>query len=294
MGDTGDRYHFEETVMEQSELLMYTNEIPFTKMAGTGNDFILIDNRSGFLQGDISRLVRSMCARRVSVGADGLLLLEKSHIADFRMRYFNADGGEAEFCGNGARCMAWYAFHNSLAGEKMSFESETGLRQAVVDGDEVTIDMPAPCDIRLGFSLPDAAGQANFLRVGVPHTVICVEQVDAIDVRTAGHAVRNMDMFKPEGTNVNFVQVLGPGQLKVRTYERGVEDETYSCGTGVCASAVVAHLVHGIGVPVAVRIFTGEQLTVSFRFGDGEISDCRLTGKAKAVYRGTYHHDEED
>lgn len=269
------------------EFSVMSSEIPFTKMVGTGNDFILFDNREDLLTEDISSLVKRVCSRRVSVGADGVLLLEESGISDFKMRYFNADGGEAEFCGNGARCMALYAFLNGIAGKEMSFESQTGVRRAQVNGRKVTIDMPDPTDIKLHLSLSEGTVSAHFVNAGVPHVVLFVDRVDDVDVMTRGRAVREMDQFQPAGTNVNFIQLINSDRLKVRTYERGVEDETYSCGTGVCASAVIAHLVHRVQQPVSVLTQTGEVLTVSFRSQGEGITDCTLTGEARIVYSGT-------
>ncbi|UCE18659.1 MAG: diaminopimelate epimerase [Gemmatimonadota bacterium] len=263
-------------------------EIPFTKMVGTGNDFILIDNRQGLLSGDVSSFVRRVCARRVSVGADGLLLLERSGCADFKMRYFNADGGEAEFWGNGARCIALYAVLNGISGDELSFESRTGLRRAQVNGGTVSISMPDPRDEKLDLYLSGETAAVSFVRVGVPHVVLFVDRVDDVDVVRRGRAIREMDQFRPEGTNVNFVQILEPGLLKVRTYERGVENETYSCGTGVCASALIAHRVHGFESQVKVLTRTGDVLTVSFNPQGGHVEQCTLTGEAQVIYRGIF------
>ncbi|MFQ6092403.1 MAG: diaminopimelate epimerase, partial [bacterium] len=266
-------------------------EIPFAKMVGAGNDFILVDNRAGLLTDDVSSFVNRVCSRRVSVGADGVLLLEQSRVSDFKMRYFNADGGEAEFCGNGARCIALYAFLNGIGAKEMSFESRAGVRRAQVDGSRVTIEMPDPTDIRLRLPLSEETLPAHFVNVGVPHVVLFLERVDEADVVRRGRAVRKMDRFQPAGTNVNFVQLLNSARLKVRTYERGVEDETYSCGTGVCASAVMAHLVHRVPSPVRVLTRAGETLTVSFRPQGGRITHCTLTGQARIVYHGTLIFD---
>jgi diaminopimelate epimerase len=261
-------------------------EIPFTKMVGTGNDFILIDNRADCLNGDLSPLVQRLCSRRVSVGADGLLLLEESDQADFKMRYFNADGGEAAFCGNGARCIARYAVLSGIAGKQMSFESETGIHRAWVNETDVTIDMPEPTDRRLDVALSEVSMVVHSVTVGVPHVVIFVEHVGGVDVVGQGRVIRHSEQFRPAGTNVNFVQVLPSGELVVRTYERGVEDETYSCGTGICASAVIAHLVRRAEVPVEVFTNRGERLTVSFQSQEDKIVACTLTGEARVVYQG--------
>ena len=271
--------------------MVTSREVPITKMVGTGNDFILIDNRTELLRGDVSPFIKTICSRRVSVGADGVLFLEKSDRADFKMRYFNADGGQAEFCGNGARCIALYAFLNGIAGKKMSIESETGFRKAWVNERGVTIDMPNPTDVKLHVSLCGERDRAHCITVGVPHVVMFVDSVSEVDVVDEGRRVRGMEAFQPQGTNVNFVQVLDSSELKVRTYERGVEDETYSCGTGVCASAVIAHFVHHVHAPVNVFTQTGETLIVSFNSQGNEVTGCTLTGAARVVYRGILHVD---
>ena len=268
-----------------------SSEIPFAKMVGTGNDFILIDNRTDLLRGEVSPFVKRICSRRVSVGADGVLLLEESDAVDLKMRYFNADGGEAQFCGNGARCIALYAFLNGIAGKEMSIESKAGFRKAWVNDKGVTIDMPQPTDIRLDMSLSQGSLKAHSINVGVPHVIIFEEDLDDVDVVEQGRTIREMEQFQPAGTNVNFVQVLHSSALKVRTYERGVEDETYSCGTGVCASAIIAHCVHDVRGPTNVFTQTGETLTVSFHSRGGHITDCMLTGKAKIVFRGILIYD---
>lgn len=266
-----------------------SREIPFTKMMGTGNDFVLIDNRADLLTGDVSSFVKSVCSRRMSVGADGVLLLERSENADFKMRYFNADGGEAEFCGNGARCIALYAFLNGIAEKEMSFESEAGLRLASVNGRTVTINMPDPHDVKPTLPLSGRRIEASFIRVGVPHVVLFVENVDDVDVVKQGRAIREMEQFRPEGTNVNFVQLYNSDCLRVRTYERGVENETLSCGTGVCASAIIAHFVRKYEPPVKVLTQTDSLLTVTFKFQEERIEQCTLTGEAEIVYDGILH-----
>src|SRR6059058_134289 len=211
------------------------NMVRFTKMDGAGNDFVLIDNRGGGVHLNRSQIVL-LCDRHRGIGADGVLLLEKaSNHVDFRMRYFNADGGEAEMCGNGARCFARFA--NKVAGAegKISFETPAGVISAELAGDLVTLQMTEPTDLRLSVPLQIGAEQkiVHFINSGVPHVVVPVTQVDGADVSRDGSAIRHHEMFSPKGANVNFIEKRGAKQVALRTYERGVENETLACGTGV-------------------------------------------------------------
>src|SRR5881394_345574 len=179
-----------------------------TKMNGAGNDFILIDNRMGDVRLDRSQIAQ-LCDRHRGVGADGVLLLEKpDNHADFRMRYFNADGGEAEMCGNGARCFARFAHKIAAAKEKISFETQAGVISAELKGDLVTLGMTEPTDLRLNVNLPVIAENktVHFINSGVPHVVIPVAKIDDADVRREGAAIRHHKMFSPNGTNVNFIE----------------------------------------------------------------------------------------
>ena len=186
--------------------------------------------------------IAKLCDRHRGIGADGILLLEKpTNRADFRMRYFNADGGEAEMCGNGARCFARFA--NKVGGQKakISFETPAGVISAELKGDLVTLRMTEPTDLRLNVDLPMAAENktVHFINSGVPHVVIPVAKIDDADVRREGAAIRHHKMFSPNGANVNFIEKRGPNKIAIRTYERGVEDETLACGTGIVASALI-------------------------------------------------------
>src|SRR5438270_1064998 len=219
----------------------------FTKMNGAGNDFILIDNRAGDVHLLRSQIVR-LCDRHRGVGADGVLLLENAtNRADFRMRYFNADGGEAEMCGNGARCFARFAVKVAAAKEKISFETQAGVISAELKGDLVTLGMTEPTDLRLHLELGIAGENktVHFVNSGVPHVVIPVPNIDDVDVRREGAAVRYHKIFSPSGTNVNFIDKRGAKKIAIRTYERGVEDETLACGTGIVASALIFGATEG-------------------------------------------------
>ena len=264
----------------------------FTKMNGAGNDFILIDNRAGEIHLDHSRIA-CLCDRHRGVGADGVLLLEKpSNNADFRMRSFNADGGEAEMCGNGARCFARFASKMANAGRKISFDTQAGVIAAELLSDLVKLQMTEPTDLQLNIELP--AGEkrkiVHFINSGVPHVVIPVPGFDDVNVCTEGSAVRRHKMFSPKGANVNFIEKLGPKKIAVRTYERGVEDETLACGTGVVASALIFATLEKTNGPITVITRGGDELQVGFekrqRRGN-RFRNVTLTGPADFVFEGT-------
>jgi diaminopimelate epimerase len=261
----------------------------FTKMSGAGNDFVLIDNRAGNVHLNRSQIA-SLCNRHRGIGADGILLLEKaSNRPHFRMRYFNADGGEAEMCGNGARCFARFA--NKLAGAEgtVSFETPAGVISAQLNGDLVTLQMTEPTDLRLNIQLPiaDENKIIHFINSGVPHVVIPVSRIDDVDVKREGSAIRYHEMFSPKGANINFIEKRGPTKIAVRTYERGVEDETLACGTGVVASALIFAVTENGGGPISVIARGGDELQVSFDRIDNQFRNVTLTGPADFVFEGT-------
>ena len=260
----------------------------FTKMNGAGNDFILFDNRAGSIALGPSQITR-LCDRHRGIGADGVLLLENTtNRADFRMRYFNADGGEAEMCGNGARCFARFA--NKVGGEKakISFETPAGVISAELKGDLVTLRMTEPTDLRLSIELPmaDEKKTVHFINSGVPHVVIPVAKIDDADVRREGAAIRHHQMFSPNGTNVNFIEKRGPNKVAIRTYERGVEDETLACGTGIVASALVFAATEKSSSPITVLAKGGDELQVGFENNSNGFSNVTLTGPAEFVFEG--------
>jgi len=261
----------------------------FTKMNGAGNDFILIDNRGEDI--DLNRnQIAQLCDRHRGIGADGILLLEKpSNRADFRMRYFNADGGEAEMCGNGARCFARFANKIAAAKEKISFETPAGVISAELKGNLVTLQMTEPTDLRLNVELPMAAETktVHFINSGVPHVVIPVAKIDDADVRREGAAIRHHKMFSPNGTNVNFIEKRGPNKIAIRTYERGVENETLACGTGIVASALIFAASEDCEGPVTVLARGGDELQVGFEKTRHQFGNVTLTGPAEFVFEGT-------
>lgn len=263
--------------------------IHFWKMNGAGNDFVMIDNRT--LRYDLGReQIAALCDRHHGVGADGLIAVEPAQSgADFRMRYYNADGGEAEMCGNGARCFG--RFTNMLSGwslEKVDFETPAGLIEASYHGDNVRIAMSDPHSLRLNIAL-DLCGQqktVHFLNTGVPHVVVIMDDLDAAPVREWGAALRYHAEFQPKGTNANFLKVTPEG-ITIRTYERGVEDETLACGTGMVSCALVYHLLAGAASPVKVKVKGGDTLEIAFdKNPDGTFSNVTLTGPADIVFEG--------
>ncbi len=268
--------------------------IPFTKMSGSGNDFIIVDNRDEVVdEADLPRFIRQVCRRKMSVGADGLILIESSRNADFSWRFFNSDGSKAEMCGNGARCAARFAAVNGIAGNDLTFETDTGIVHGRVQGDRARVKMPDPLDLRLDFSVNLKGGplELSSVNTGVPHVVIIRPDVDDMEVVPLGREIRYHEMFAPAGTNVNFVSPLEPGRLAIRTYERGVEDETLACGTGSIAAALVAACKLKWDSPVHLRTRSAEMLTIYFSNNSGVFSDIYLEGDARMIYTGHLHPD---
>jgi len=262
--------------------------VAFAKMHASGNDFILIDNRLGQVTGDIPAFVRQVCRTRFSVGADGLILIESSEQADFRWRFFNKDGGEVEMCGNGARCVARFAYLRGICGRELSFETMAGIIKAEVNDGLVKVQLTKPTDYRPGINveLGRKPREASFINTGVPHVVYFVDDLNAVDVLGDGALTRHHEMFKPEGTNANFVHVLGGDRLAIRTYERGVEGETLACGTGAVAAALVAGGIGKASSPVRVATWGGNSLTVYYKWDGSEFSDVFLEGDAVLVFQG--------
>ncbi len=267
--------------------------IRFTKFSATGNDFILFDNRDNLFRGDEENLFRTLCTRRVAIGADGILLVENPRPSSLRltnlrftMRYFNRDGRESEMCGNGARACAFYAFHHGLAPAEMQFEVSGDLYHAAVSGKKVRLRMQKPWDLNLTPHALEDAGMAEggYVNTGVPHYVLFVADVDRVDVAKLGVKYRRHSAFQPAGTNVNFVSIVGNSNLHLRTYERGVEEETLACGTGTVASAVITHLQKQIPFPIHVTTRGGE-LTV---YGDPDFKKLELEGEVRLVYDGEF------
>lgn len=253
--------------------------IPFFKFSATGNDFILFDTRKISEKLDDPAFVRRICTRRTSVGADGILLVAKSDKYDFSLRYINADGSETE-CGNGARAAA--VFVSRQDGKVLRFSFGDNVYASEIVGRRVQLSMPTPKKLTLdvGLSLNDSLTEGGFVNTGVPHYVLFTDTLSTVEVSTLGKKYRSHAKFAPTGTNVNFVQRLKGDQIRVRTYERGVEAETLSCGTGCVASAMISNLRHGLSYPIEV-LTSGGALVVS-----KEAHDFYLEGEVDLVYEG--------
>lgn len=267
-----------------------TQVLNFTKMNGAGNDFVMVDNRLGSVSLTREQIAR-LCDRHRGIGADGLLAVELAQAgADFRMRYYNADGGEVEMCGNGARCFARYVNRLHEFGlPKVTFETIAGVIGAVFISDQVRLEMSEPHGLSLNEPLPVNGRDltVHFLNTGVPHAVVFVDDLEKIDLRGDGAALRHHERFAPKGTNANFVQVTGRSEISIRTYERGVEDETLACGTGTVACAIIHHLLSGDPSPVAVKVRGGDTLTIGFEdAGGGAFRNVTLMGPGDFVFDG--------
>lgn len=259
----------------------------FHKMVASGNDFIVIDNRSRTVK-NAKELAAKICRPHVGVGADGVLLIEPSRKADFFMRIINSDGSEAEACGNGYRCVGLYAHERLGFSKSMRVETLAGEIGIEVNRNTIKVKMTDPSDYRETVELKDLGRslKASFINTGVPHVVIFAEGLSQMPVVELGRAIRYHKTFQPKGTNVNFVEVTGKNELSLRTYERGVEDETLACGTGTVASAVAANLRNHVETPVRVKTKSGEVLNVYFeRIGD-KIRNVFLEGGAEFVFEG--------
>ncbi|OIO38447.1 MAG: diaminopimelate epimerase [Candidatus Omnitrophica bacterium CG1_02_49_10] len=262
----------------------------FTKMAASGNDFIVVDDIDGKLDYDkagISKAAKRLCPRRFGVGADGMLYLEGSKNADFRMRVFNPDGSEAEMCGNGLRCAALYASAKDKK-IKLSVETLAGILDVSVSDGKIKAGIPDPKDMNLDIDM-DVAGERSkvyYVNTGVPHAVCFTPDINGVDVKNTGGALRRDEKFKPAGANVDFVKVTSGKSINIRTYERGVEDETLACGTGAVAAALISARVKGLKSPVRVKTTGGEELSVYFDYKNGSFSDVYIEGTAEKVYQG--------
>ena len=263
-------------------------KINFTKMVASGNDFVVCEIKPSGQS--LSSLARSICARKFGIGADGLLLLEKSRFADARMRIFNADGSQAEMCGNGARCVGLY-----LGRKESRIETRAGIITAQLRGNEVKIKLTDPKGIKLDIPLKinRRSLKVNFINTGVPHVVIFVESLDKLSVPILGRKIRFHKRFSPQGTNVDFVELLGRDSIKIRTYERGVEDETLACGTGSVAAAIVSSCrlspFREGNYQVNVLTRSKEVLKVYFTRNKSVLTDVWMEGKAEKVCQGEYY-----
>lgn len=269
-------------------------------MVASGNDFVVIDHKlnpacrqAGTTDQRLKKLARCLCDRKFGIGADGLLVLEKTKQANVRMRIFNADGSEAQMCGNGARCVAFLAKSKII-----KIETKAGIIESEVIGDNIKVKLTDPKNLKLNLliKINGRLLRANFINTGVPHTVIFTEGLEKIDAVNLGRQVRYHRNFSPAGTNVDFVEILNNSSIKVRTYERGVEDETLACGTGsVAAALLTTYLAYRQAGnlrlttnKISVHTQSGEILKVYFNRAGNNFKNVWLEGKAKIVYKGVY------
>lgn len=273
---------------------MAQRKLTFYKMVGAGNDFIVIEAKKGL---DYKKLAVKVCDRTNGVGADGLVVLDRSAKSDYRMRIINADGSEAEMCGNGVRCLAVYIKTFKKPKKKLfSIETLAGTVLAETNGEIANVRLSDPQDYRANI-LIDINGRTlhvHYIDTGVPHAIVYVDGLDAIDVNKIGPQIRNHQVFAPRGTNVNFVEQINTTLVAARTYERGVEGETKACGTGSVACALVSYFQANPDVTsrnnarMKVKTKSGEVLDVKFNLSDGKISDVWLKGSAKFIAEGQY------
>ena len=258
--------------------------VRFAKMHGAGNDFILIDDRDGTFPRR-REILAALGARGTGVGCEGIILVQKSDRLDFRMKFFNPDGSEAEMCGNGARCVAAFARKIGAAtSDRMCFETLAGAVGAEIVGDGlVTVEMTQPKDLR-----------ENFVNSGVPHCIVPVDDLERADVEGEGRRIRYSAEFAPAGTNVDFVTYRAPDRADIRTYERGVEAESGACGTGAVAAALVGVAQHGLRFPVHVRAVKGYELVIGGEFDGMEFRSVTLTGPVARVFSGEIDIDSLD
>jgi len=272
-------------------------KIPFVKMVGAGNDFIIIEARKDL---EYVGFARAVCSRHSGIGADGVLILDKSKKSDYQMRIINADGSEAEMCGNGARCMAAYIVAN-FKPVKALFGMETLAGEILGEAkDEVArVRLSDPKDYRpnLNITVANQKLEVHYIDTGVPHTILFVDGLQEVDANSLGALIRNHPRFAPRGTNVNFVERAREGMVAVRTYERGVEAETLACGTGAVASAIIAYLYTHPGVKkqkdAFIKVLTAskEILEITFDLEEGyKIENVWLKGSAKLIAKGEYYY----
>ena len=263
-------------------------------MSGSGNDFIIVDNRDKIVdETDLVNFIVKVCRRKMSVGADGFILVENTKGADFKWRFFNSDGSVAEMCGNGARCVARFAYLTGIAGPEMSFETGAGIVEARVAGESVKIKMTDPSDLKTDYTLElkDRSISFSSINTGVPHVVMVTDTLDDVEVVKMGREVRFHDMFAPAGTNVNFICPIKDDTIGIRTYERGVEDETLACGTGSVAGALIMARKMKIDAPINVLTRSGVILKIYYKEKNAGYKDIYLEGDARVIYRAELFED---
>lgn len=266
----------------------------FSKYTGCGNDFIMVDNREGTFPIQNKDLITNVCNRNQGIGADGLILLEHSSKANFKMRYFNADGTEAALCGNGLRCLGKFLLELGFPKQDALIELINHTLTLSYREDQICIDMCSPTDFLWDLSIPTKSHvyEGHYLNTGVPHVVLFVPDVATIDVVGIGREIRHHSLFSPKGTNVNFVACKSSKHLEIRTFERGVEAETLACGSGATAAAIVAAYKHGLKAPLQVKTKSQETIEINFTRKEHKISQLQMIGPAKQIFKGIYLAEE--
>lgn len=256
-------------------------KIVFNKYQGTGNDFVMIDNRQEFFPKNDTKLIEKLCDRRFGIGADGLILLENDNETDFKMVYYNSDGNESSMCGNGGRCLVAFAKRLNVIDNKTTFVATDGLHHAtILENGIVSLQMKDVDEVKI-------ESDYIFLNTGSPHHVMMVDDLENYDVKTNGARIRYSDLYSKAGSNVNFVSKLSENHFRLRTYERGVEDETLACGTGATAVAIAMYAIHKTNSNHLKIDVEGGKLEVSFEEKDKQYSNVFLNGPATFVFEGT-------
>ncbi len=262
-------------------------QLSFSKYSGCGNDFILFNNLAGQFPAQDSNLIRRICHRQLGIGADGIILLEKAQKGDFRMRIFNSDGTEAEMCGNGLRCLMQFIREQGYKDNEYSIQTMHRQLRVKLKNDQVEMEMGSPSNVSwdVPVEISNKKYRVDYLDTGVPHAILFVEDVARINVNKEGSEFRYHSAFSPKGANMNFVELDG-NRLKLRTYERGVEQETLACGTGAAAAVIAAVKKHQLKLPVQVEFRSGDTVEVDFKEKNGRIEEVIQTGPANKIFHG--------
>lgn len=265
----------------------------FWKMSGAGNDFIILDNRRGTFHTLQRDFFRRICCRKLSVGADGVCVISESRKADFKVRFYNSDGSLSRFCGNGSRCVSRYTFLNGMAGKRMTFEGDDGIHTALIDQEFVSVSIPDVKEYQSGLRIKAGKKwyQGSLIKVGVPHFVTETGNIEKIDVNKEGRFLRYHRRFSPYGSNINFIQLDHNGSIRIRTYERGVEQETLACGSGCVAAALCVAQRKGVLSPITLMTRSSIPLKVSFQKAHHRWKNISLEGDARIIFKGTLAYD---
>jgi len=264
-------------------------KIAFFKMSAAANDFIVIDNRSKAYSEQANFLARKLCQRRYSVGADGLILIENSKKANFKALFFNADGSEFNLCGNGGRCAAKFAFINVIASRKMTMETNVGVLNAEITSDTVKLQIPLPVKVEMN-KIIEIEGKrkikGHYIKIGDPHFIIFAKNIFEAPIEAFSKKVRYSSSFGEEGTNVDLIQQIRENRFAIRTYERGVEGETYACGSGCVSAAIVLNKLSYSYVNYVFQTKSGFLLDVHLDISEGTLKNIILEGDARVICKG--------